>query len=330
MRIGFYTNQLGLRGSDQFCFDLAHYSETLLGHTSVIITPEAPITYSRDVTEDSVARFHNRFQVVPANGLEQTACSLKLDAIIISKWGLNDGLVTIEVPCIVHAIFECRQPHGHVYASISDFMVRKCGARCPVLPFIAQLPSVQDLRAKLGIPPDALVFGRHGGYEQFDVEYVREAVRLSAAKHHQVYFLFLNTKPFMKDVANVKFLSGTACLEDRASFVHTADVMIHGRSDGETFGLACGEFSVANKPIITTTCGDLAHIDILGAQCLICTELGHVVEAIETCIQLGRSALKTERWDMYGKYTPQHVTEIFQGLIELAIQRKIQGMKSVV
>ena len=27
--------------------------------------------------------------------------------------------------------------------------------------------------------------------------------------------------------------------------------MIHGRSDGETFGLAVAEFSVANKPVIT-------------------------------------------------------------------------------
>ena len=41
--------------------------------------------------------------------------------------------------------------------------------------------------------------------------------------------------------------------------------------------------------IITTSLGDLAHIDILGARCFVCTGFEHVMHAIEGCIRMGRS-----------------------------------------
>jgi len=41
--------------------------------------------------------------------------------------------------------------------------------------------------------------------------------------------------------------------------------MIHARLHGETFGLACGEFAMENKPIITYgLSSERSHIEILG------------------------------------------------------------------
>ena len=43
--------------------------------------------------------------------------------------------------------------------------------------------------------------------------------------------------------------------------------MIHGRKDGETFGLAVAEFSSANKPVITyKKSTDKEHIRILNKK----------------------------------------------------------------
>jgi hypothetical protein len=41
--------------------------------------------------------------------------------------------------------------------------------------------------------------------------------------------------------------------------------MIHGRGIGESFGLACGEFLIHNKPVITYALSPQRnHIDVLG------------------------------------------------------------------
>ena len=45
--------------------------------------------------------------------------------------------------------------------------------------------------------------------------------------------------------------------------------MLHARKDGETFGLAVAEFSVANKPIITyANSKDKEHLRILNNKLL--------------------------------------------------------------
>jgi hypothetical protein len=48
----------------------------------------------------------------------------------------------------------------------------------PVVPHIVSLPELsEDLRAELGIPEDAVVFGRHGGVGTFSLDFVQASVR---------------------------------------------------------------------------------------------------------------------------------------------------------
>ena len=49
----------------------------------------------------------------------------------------------------------------------------------------------------------------------------------------------------------IKFLKGTADEIYKKKFINTCDAMIYGRSLGESFGLACGEFVIQNKDIIS-------------------------------------------------------------------------------
>jgi hypothetical protein len=69
-------------------------------------------------------------------------------------------------------------------------------------------------------------------------------------KRKDIIFLFLNIKKFCKH-PQIKFLKGTSNDVYTKKFINTCDAMIYGRSLGESFGLACGEFAAENKKIIS-------------------------------------------------------------------------------
>jgi glycosyltransferase involved in cell wall biosynthesis len=109
-----------------------------------------------------------------------------------------------------------------------------------------------EIRTQLGIPKDAVVFGRHGGWESFDQISAQEAIRLVARKHPEIHFLFLNTADFLHHHhPNVHFLPASTDRIRVGRFIHTCDAMIHGRSRGETFGMAVAESAICGKPVFT-------------------------------------------------------------------------------
>ena len=68
---------------------------------------------------------------------------------------------------------------------------------------------------------------------------------------------------------NIIHLEKIINLENKVKFINTCDAMIHARTEGETFGLSIGEFSIKNKPIITTNSGDCNHLQILKNKCIL-------------------------------------------------------------
>lgn len=102
--------------------------------------------------------------------------------------------------------------------------------------------TAESLRKELHIPKNAIVFGRHGGNDTFDMDFVKQAV-IKTVMNKNIWFLFLNTDPFFSH-KRIIYLPATADLKYKTKFINTCDAMIHGRYHGETFGLACGEFSI--------------------------------------------------------------------------------------
>ena len=317
MKIGFFVGQLGLRGTDNFVWQLADVCE---GKHEVMIITTHHQTLSRDVTKESIDRFRSRFFVVPlvaGERLDTVVDRYGLKILYLAKWGKDDGFRSWHCPCIVHAIFDCHEPHGTVYAAISDHMVRKCSASCPVLPFIVQLPPTSScLRRELSIPNDAFVFGRHGGWKQFDIAFVHAAILELAEERPDVFFVFMNTERFGPAMDNVKFINGSPDPNLKAAFIQTTDAMVHGRSDGETFGLAVGEFSLFNKPIVTTARGDTAHIDILGEACLVGDDQYQYKQGMMHLLAWDKELLRLQRWDAYAKFSAAYVMEIFEKLLD--------------
>ena len=271
MKVLFHSNQLGLRGTEVALYDYALFNRALLGHESEIVTrKDAPWSHPA-----AIEKFRKEFTIhfyedlAELDGIAERA---KADVFYAQKSGENDGVFCSSVKSCMHAVFLHHDPHGDVYAYISQWLSQELtGGRAPWVPYMLNNPSVDtDLRQELGIPRSALVFGRHGGADTFDLPFVHKAVHQVARRRRDVYFLFMNTDPLkrpflMGDRRNIVYLESTADLERKVAFVNTCDAMLHARERGETFGLAVAEFSARNKPVITYRHSrERAHIEVLG------------------------------------------------------------------
>lgn len=191
------------------------------------------------------------------------------------------------------------------YICIDDNRLHKC-----ILFFQVHTCASQDYEmaypCELNIPHGAVVFGRHGGSGTFSIPYAREAVQEVARKHKDWYFLFLNTNKFC-DLPNVIFLPATADMAYKTKFINTCDAMIHARAEGETFGLACGEFSIKNKPVITcSNMGDRCHIEILDNKGLYYRSKSELLKILKS-IGHNIDKVRSSEWDCYSKMYNPHV-----------------------
>ncbi len=79
----------------------------------------------------------------------------------------------------------------------------------------------------------------------------------------------MNLEPFAKH-AQLRFLPGNSDLNYKVKLINTCDGMLHARGIGESFGLACGEFSIKGKPVITYALSpQRSHIEILGDKAIL-------------------------------------------------------------
>lgn len=259
----FNDYQFNERGTSASTYNFADYNEKILGNKSLILVPEG-------VDGFSVDRFQSRFKdVIRYKSKEELyKIAKEADCYYTQVSGLKESDELDNMPCktAVHCVFTAHDPHGSVYAAISPWLARTYALfDVPVVPLMVTLPeSDQDLRAELGIPTDAVVFGRHGGYTEFNILPTMQVVAHAAKKREDLYFIFLNTVNFFNH-PRIKFLPKTNDALRVTKFINTCDAMIHGRREGETFGLAVGEFSLKSKPIFSWFWShDRHHIETLG------------------------------------------------------------------
>lgn len=129
------------------------------------------------------------------------------------------------------------------------------GGTAPFLSHIISTISTSDcqptfIRNHLGIPDSAILLGRHGGLDTWNLPFVNEVVLQAVKTRPDLFFLFINTVPFANHPQLI-FQPPTSSSIKVSNFIASCDAMIHARWEGETFGLACAEFLIQNKPIIT-------------------------------------------------------------------------------
>lgn len=322
-RVGFYVRHLSIRGTEAATYDYADCNETLLGNESFIFLVDEMKAFknSADFPMSVREKFQNRFKknfYECANFEEVESIILKehIDVLYNQKYGVPDEHQSKICKNAVHAVFTLGV-HGDVFAAISEWLSQQ-DPPCyvPFVPYMVRLDdTLETLHSELNIPHDAIVFGRHGGYNTFNIEFAKEVVLEAAQLHPNWYFIFLNTAPFCNsnslDFPNIIFLPGSANSSYKTKFINTCDAMLHARLEGETFGHACAEFSIRNKPIITWLGGDRAHIAMLGDKGLYYNnkeELKNILSYFENNIK----SIRRSNWDVYSKkYNPIAVMEKF-------------------
>lgn len=309
LTVAFHGNRLGLRGTQVAIYDYARYNEELLGNRSIIVSPkeaahEAP----------AIERFAKRFEVAlyeNPTGLDDFLERTKADVCYFIKSGENDGILTRTCKNVVHAVFRHREPHGDIYAYISEWLSNfMSDGQLPWVPHIVEMPaSSGNLRRQLGIPSDAIVFGRYGGVETFDIPFAQVAVREIAKIRPDRFFLFMNTAPFCAAAPNIIHLEGSSDPLVKRKFIDTCDAMLHARTSGETFGLAVGEFSVCNKPILSWSGSEeRCHLEILGDKAITYSDANELVEHLMTLVPD-----TSKNWDCYSaQFSPKAVMRQFE------------------
>lgn len=257
----FHTNQLSHRGTEMGIWTHAHYNEKVLGNKSVILSPP-------NAEDEAYKMFNERFKVKFYESWDEAEEWLKdnnADVLYMRKSGEDDGLISENCRTVINCAFPNRDEHGDVYAYISEWLSKySSNGELPwIPPVIEKFPDFGDLRNSLGIPEDAVVFGRHGGPE-FDLPAVRQAVEDVASECDDVWFLFLGLPKFT-NVKNTIFMEPTCDFRLKSAFIKTCDAMLHARHRGETFGLAPAEFSAMGRPVLTWNGSkERAHIEMLG------------------------------------------------------------------
>jgi glycosyltransferase involved in cell wall biosynthesis len=273
MKIAFQTNTICHRGTTVAILDYAKYNERILGNESIIVYPTnfndpgvSPDSLTQQDVLDEVKKEFTVIGYTSLQELDKIIVDNNVDATYFIKGGFNDGIVTTKSKNLIHAVFQAKHPHGDRYAYISEWLSEHMSNKeIDYVPHIVDLPKAKktNFREKLGIGEDKIVIGRIGGLHQFDIPFVLETIAQVAYKNPNYVFVFVNTFKFV-NLPNVIFINPIIAEQEKTDFILSCDAMIHGRSDGESFGLAICEGLFHNKPVFCFNGGrDKHHITLL-------------------------------------------------------------------
>jgi hypothetical protein len=309
MKVGFLTNHISYGGTEVALYDYAHFNETLLGNTSVVLTRDLRATHG-----EIYSKFEARFPVhyiasqAEIDGVVQRE---SIDVLYVIKSGERDWFLTSKCKTIVHCVFTTTQPHGSVYCAISPVLNAIHRTSVPILPhMISVAEHTESFREELGLPATATVLGRYGSYDSFDIPFVHAAVVELLNANPSFVFLAMNTKPFAEH-PRIRYLPRTTDAVVKRKFINTCDVLLHARERGETFGLSCGEFAVCGKPVVTYgRSPERAHIETLGPACTTYSSKAEVLDIFAT----GRWR-KDMTANGYLAYSPDRVMAVFSSYL---------------
>lgn len=311
MKIAFHTEQIDLRGTCVALYDYAHYSEKLLHNKSVIFTSREKIG---SANKKALKKFTDRFPVITydnAEHLNEMVNKQHFDLVYNIEYGTTDFHID-NVPVAIHCVFDCSKPHGTVYAAISDALARKYNHDLVVPHMIGLEPSVtkDNHRKDLGIPDNATVFGRYGGMDTFDLEWCRRVIVRLVNERDDLYFLFINT-PVFYEHPRIKHLPFVTTQDEKNRFIRTTDAHLECGSLGHSFGLAMGEFSVNNKPIIAYNgrVWNTAHLEILKEKGIYYSNENEFYEILKN---FKKENYISKNLNCYENYNPQKVMNIFK------------------
>jgi hypothetical protein len=270
----FLEEKFSMQGSTRALIDYAFFNEKLLKNKSFLAFGEKQSNspwsepYYKNILENTFNGLKQKFLVSEYKSYQELNSFINdnnIEYVYHIKSGEPTGFVPNNAKHLIHAVFPQHPSnvHGHKFAFVSKWLSDQCsGGRIPYVPHIINVPKIdkelnrKQIRESLNIPDDAFVYGRIGGYNDFDIPFVYESIQKAVNERKDLYFLMICTKPFLKH-DRIIYMDPIMSLNEKYRYICATDAMIHARVHGETFGLAVAEFCAMNKPILT-------YIDSIG------------------------------------------------------------------
>jgi hypothetical protein len=267
MKILFHENSLCERGTSVALFDYAFFCKKIFNIDAFICyNATHPATHPT-----AIEKFRKEFDFVKSynnfDEMQNIIDEVNPDVFFMEKSGKFDNVISKTCKNWIHAIGPCMKSdiYGDKFVMGSKWLSKVSNYEIDYVPYMVNLPMHNEsYREELNIPKDAIVFGRNGGKDSFDIPFVKEAVKVILKQRNDVYFLFQGTDKFHEH-ERIIHLPTSSDLNVKVKFINTTDALIHARELGESFGATCAEFSYLNKPVITYYGSrERNHIDTLG------------------------------------------------------------------
>lgn len=311
MKIAFHDNCLTVRGTTTCIYNFAYWGRELLGFDPIIMYNESNAAndregYEKCAKEFKVIGYSNKTDIDSI--LEKEDC----EYFFMKKGGSPDGIISTVSKNLINACAANWNPnwiHGDVYAMGSEWLSKITNYTVPYVSDIVILPDIEDdMRSELGIPKNHFVFGRTGGFETFDLMWVKQTISKALELRSDIWFVFQNTDKFI-DHERVIYLERNSCEKTKVKFINTCDAMIHARQIGESFGVACAEFSLRNKPVITWNGSpERSHIDILNDKGIYYSNIDDLMHIL---LNIDKKEINSLSWNQYEQFSPKPIMEKF-------------------
>ena len=311
MHICFHDNSLSVRGTTVAVFDYAFYCQKFFGLTSSILYCENHIANDKSV----IKKFKQEFNVVRSyktlHELNVLLEDISPDAFFMEKAGPYDGVISSVCKNWIHAISICQpnQIYGDKFCMGSKWLSYIVSYKIPYVPYMINLPDIHydNFRQELNIPQDSIVFGRNGGHNTFDLDFVKEAIKDTLKTRNDIFFLFQGTDKFYEH-DNIIYLPKSPDIYTKIKLINTTDALLHARYIGESFGATCAEFSYLNKPVITWYGSrERNHIDILGDIGIYYNNYSDIFKILNNF-----KVDQNKDYNAYKDYSPEKVMKIFE------------------
>ena len=251
MKIVFHDNALCMWGTSVALYDFAFYCKYLLGFDCSILYNQNHTANNKNVIEKFKKEFISVNSYTNFVEMQNIISAEKADAFFMIKSGVYDNIISHSCKNWIFAVAPYTdEKYGDKFYMGSKWLSEVSNG-IDYIPHMVNLPDHNDnMREELGIPRNSIVFGRNGGYESFDIDFVKKCVIDSLDKSNNIYYLFQSTNKFINH-ERVIYIEANTNLYNKVKFINTCDALLHARQLGESFGLTCAEFSSKNKPVIT-------------------------------------------------------------------------------
>jgi hypothetical protein len=183
---------------------------------------------------DSYEKFNKRFQIIEIQDINDMTHIIKdyqLSFFYTLTHGSGKDIYQFDnkdiwgnCKTIKHCVFETTYPEGDFYISIGNYINSKYNTNYLVIPHIVDLPiHHENLRNELQIPENAIVYGRYGGFHDFNILIAHNAIIEYIHTDENCYFLFMNTDLFYNH-PRIIHLDKTVNLDSKTKFVNTCDL----------------------------------------------------------------------------------------------------------